>query len=344
MGLGFVGTAVLVLSLAPAAALGQAASLDEVLDPVGELRLEETTERLVVQPHMVPDPTGGWLYWDSRAQDVRLFDRDGGLRAAFGREGDGPGEFQRPVGVTRMPDGRLVVLDGRGISVWTPGGDSLLVDIASGLLRPRGIASIGSHQVAIMVAPTASENGSPPLLHHFDLAQRSVVRSYFRLELKDLDRTAALSVQGPPPMSVADSLALVLPPFDSIWVVPVGGEGVTRRLPISATAVRSSPSTEALSAGSAAFRPWIYESTFAGRTYRLRDGGWLVQTWGLRQDGPFRGLARLDPTGSLVWEVDRTPELLAVDPATGEILLWDPEGLDPGRVQVVRERQPVLPN
>ncbi len=30
--------------------------------------------------------------------------------------------------------------------------------------------------------------------------------------------------------------------------------------------------------------------------------------------------------------------MLAVDPASGTILLWDPESLDPAAVQVFRER------
>ncbi len=36
---------------------------------------------------------------------------DGGFQRAFGREGDGPGEFRSPGGIAVMPDGRGVMGD-----------------------------------------------------------------------------------------------------------------------------------------------------------------------------------------------------------------------------------------
>jgi len=54
--------------------------------------------------------------------------------------------------------------------------------------------------------------------------------------------------------------------------------------------------------------------------------------WGLRAEGPVRGIVRFDDDGRRLWEVEDTPELLSVEPGSGLLYLWDPEGLDPGVV------------
>jgi len=47
---------------------------------------------------------------DLQLSEVKVFDETGSFVTGIGREGEGPGEFRRPIGVTRIPDGRLGVL------------------------------------------------------------------------------------------------------------------------------------------------------------------------------------------------------------------------------------------
>ncbi len=57
------------------------------------------------------DPVSGLIYVaDSKAHDVKVFDRDGVLVATWGRRGHGPGEFNAPTYLT-FADGRLYVTD-----------------------------------------------------------------------------------------------------------------------------------------------------------------------------------------------------------------------------------------
>lgn len=54
----------------------------------------------------------GSLYvLDSRAFEVRVFDRDGAHLRSFGREGSGPGEWLNPAALRWGPDGHLWVVD-----------------------------------------------------------------------------------------------------------------------------------------------------------------------------------------------------------------------------------------
>ncbi len=48
---------------------------------------------------------------DNRFENVQVFDRDGALLMAFGGEGDGPGEFALPSGITIDERDRIWIAD-----------------------------------------------------------------------------------------------------------------------------------------------------------------------------------------------------------------------------------------
>ena len=54
---------------------------------------------------------GGFYVLDGEFHELRAFAADGSHRWSFGREGEGPGEFVHPVGLTRGPEGHLWVID-----------------------------------------------------------------------------------------------------------------------------------------------------------------------------------------------------------------------------------------
>ncbi|HET6463678.1 MAG TPA: 6-bladed beta-propeller [Candidatus Krumholzibacteria bacterium] len=55
------------------------------------------------------DADGNVYILDGQAVEVRMFSRDGAYIRAFGREGEGPGEFRYPMGVVMLPDKRMAV-------------------------------------------------------------------------------------------------------------------------------------------------------------------------------------------------------------------------------------------
>src|SRR5690554_6309025 len=73
------------------------------------------------------DAAGNVYAIDRLAGKIWVFDAQGGLRAAFGRKGEGPGEFDSPTGPGIGPDGRLYVRDAYRVSVFGP-------DSSTGLL------------------------------------------------------------------------------------------------------------------------------------------------------------------------------------------------------------------
>ncbi len=59
---------------------------------------------------------------NSDANDVRIFADDGRHLRTFGREGEGPGEFNYPLRIFRLPGDSMAVVDFRRISVFDAGG------------------------------------------------------------------------------------------------------------------------------------------------------------------------------------------------------------------------------
>ena len=61
--------------------------------------------------------------FDGQAQEVRVFDSAGSYVKTLGRQGEGPGEFDRAEAIALLPDGRLVVRDpgNQRLEVFVPG-------------------------------------------------------------------------------------------------------------------------------------------------------------------------------------------------------------------------------
>jgi len=73
-------------------------------------------------------PDGSIYLFDSHVPALRKYARDGTYLATFGREGGGPGEYNRPDGgLAVLPDGRVLLRDpgNTRISVYSPEGEYL---------------------------------------------------------------------------------------------------------------------------------------------------------------------------------------------------------------------------
>jgi hypothetical protein len=87
---------------------------DSVFNLAGTIVLEESlTDPIVDLKHISVAPDGRIVFADHRAARVRVFDENGRAIVTFGRHGDGPGEFQRPLDA-RFVGGEIFVTDPGG--------------------------------------------------------------------------------------------------------------------------------------------------------------------------------------------------------------------------------------
>lgn len=97
-----------------------------------------------------------WVY-DSQADEIRVFDDQGGFVRTIGREGDGPGEFRSVVALAVLPSGNLWAIDPQG-------GRISEIDTAGVFVRSHRIS--GSFQRFPWVGLVDSQG------HYFDVAMR----------------------------------------------------------------------------------------------------------------------------------------------------------------------------
>ena len=62
---------------------------------------------------VIPTADGGAYVWDGQANAMRQYDSTGAFVRQVGRKGGGPGEYDDPIGMDLLPDGRLAIWDAR---------------------------------------------------------------------------------------------------------------------------------------------------------------------------------------------------------------------------------------
>jgi hypothetical protein len=150
-----------------------------VLQLLGEIVAEENEQVMNVAPIAFDDAEGGFLVADLKESQVRVYGRDGDLRAALGGRGDGPGEFRSPVVVHRLPDGRLVAGDFENsrLTLFSADADSVLDTQTPPLFLLYNAVPLSSERLLLAGRPPGM--GRPPLLHIWNLTLEKIETSFF---------------------------------------------------------------------------------------------------------------------------------------------------------------------
>ena len=121
------------------------------------------------------DRDGNVLVLDAANYDVRIFGPDGSHLMSFGREGEGPMEFNsRPHSVAGLADGRLLVGMRAAIKIFAPvAGEYEYVDLIA--VPARHMCVSAAERVFVTVHHTRS---SDRVLHEVDVAGDSTAQSF----------------------------------------------------------------------------------------------------------------------------------------------------------------------
>lgn len=130
---------------------------DSVFALAGTIVLEESpTDPIVDLKHISVASDGRILFADHRAARVRVFDQSGRAIATFGRHGDGPGEFRRPLDALVVA-GETFVTDPGGGRITRYNSDfevDTILESPGGL--PADLVTDGSSLVLLTGAPAAA--------------------------------------------------------------------------------------------------------------------------------------------------------------------------------------------
>ena len=192
---------------------------------VRAITLEENEDVITVFPRMAAGGVDELLVVDELEAQVRLYGQDGSLRTVIGRRGEGPGEFETPVSVSRAMDGRIVVADPSlsRISFFSPGGrlESQVGNVPVRLLWD--VRDLGADRL-LLLGPGGDDVGQPRFLHIWDVAAERIERRFLPMGLPEAARPAGLSYPAVNAIVEADTIWAAWALSDTLYKFSRSGE------------------------------------------------------------------------------------------------------------------------
>ena len=149
------------------------------LDVIEDLTLggdERSGEALFfVSVDIDADLKGNIYVLDQRDALIRYFDAKGSLLGTIGRKGQGPGEFESPVGMEIVPDGTIVVVDPSLMRLTRLAPDGRLLNT---VILKNYVSDIGSGQDGTLIAGYGDPGNSETCAGVLDIATGQVTRLF----------------------------------------------------------------------------------------------------------------------------------------------------------------------
>ncbi|HEX6939222.1 MAG TPA: hypothetical protein VF158_07400 [Longimicrobiales bacterium] len=326
---------------AGAGAYGELVDFSDVFEVLRHVQIRETEAEIVVDPTIRVDAEGGLLLADRGEQRVRRYSSSGDPIWAFGRDGDGRGEFRAPNVAIRIDTRAILAVDARRRAV--------LRDLRSvrDTIRvlPYDLVSVDDvdrldRNTVLYSARVVDDVDSVRryALHIVDLTSGSIPRSFFAPPLSDVVlRTRVASTAGWTYADVDSGLiATVFALSDTVYVHRVDGRFV-KKIPFPTTRFRRMTAGPEQGMGRG---KWLLTHSFASGAFWAGDGYLLVQYQHFENGLPRWSLLLVRPDGSAEWEVADSPRLYDIDRKEGIAYFDDPNQLTPNFLLAARMRVP----
>ncbi len=292
---------------------------------------EDETD-LVVAPRVRAEPDG-FLYADFTEARIRRYHRDGRLDWATGGKGGGPGEYERPSDVVRVPDGRVLVFEYNGrMTVLSPRGDSVL-EIKPGPFRVLEEVEVIDGSRLLVAGDLLTDTPGDPqrsTLHVWDWARDTVLTSFFRpfattphTDLVHMASWVRADIR-------ADTIAAIHAAADTVFLMSVEGEPLgTIPIPVINYIAPTPPPTAARTDMNAR-REWLGSFHLISEVEWLDNGDVIVGYRRQIPDEPAWSAIVLRRGSGGATQIDESGRLLSAGP-NSELLFTDPSSLMPGR-------------
>lgn len=281
---------------------------------VGELTLDENPSVINVSPKVSVESNGQFLIADPREAQVRVYSAAGRLLRHFGRRGQGPGEFQRPIAASRLPSGEVFVADfSRRLVIFDSTGERSILTASVPLLPIYAAIPLSSQRVLLAGQQSStSARTRIPLIHVWNRHTQEIERSFFPTPGDSVVQLAARNFGAAYMAMRGDTIAAVSALSDTVYLFNVNGQPLgTVPLHIHEyLRVRSYTPQETSDPIRRA--RWLNNLHFLAGIHWLPDGSFLVQYERPRDAESEWNLVRVSRTGVRMMELRNTPELLAI--------------------------------
>jgi hypothetical protein len=303
------------------------------------ITVEENDAVVNVNPSLVPDPWGGFLVVDVSESQIRRYSEDGGLLWHAGRRGQGPGEFTAPVGVGRLPAGRVVAAERNGrLTFFDSTGSTVDRTVETRIAQVAEMVVVDDS--TLLLSGIGRGGAAGPRLHLWNVGRDTLLRSFFAPFPNQRNRAAA-TVAGYTEAAVRnDTVAAVFAASDTVYLFTLDGRPAGQ-LPLASAHFRPAPEREP---GRTITHPveraqWVSTFDFTAEVGWLPDGSLLVAYQSIDAD---RALTRrwhllgMTRRGERTFEYRDFSRLLGVDARSGLVYLVDPSAEAPNEWRVAR--------
>lgn len=328
-----------------------AQELSDAVEWTDEITLEENDEVFTDRVNVRVE-SDRFLIGDLRENQIREYTREGELLNYLGEDDpEAPEGFWFPVAPLRMDDGPLLVPN--------TGNGSLSVLDESGTLieRHSRVSTSSTFSVeplpvdgqVLFVGSTEGREGAPNFLHHLDPMSAEVENSFY--PLPDAFGSHAGILYTVSPIVVADThagqIAAGFLLSNEITLFDGDGETVGTFEPEFAT-FKTVEQTDEMPDGREELNQEFVRRSLFNTLFWLNEETLLVQFTNSYFDDQGdrqlnRILAAVTTNGEVLFEVENTPRLLAVDPDTGELFFAHPDHDFESHWRVGEIREDVLP-
>jgi hypothetical protein len=321
-GLGGYRGGPLVVSRTPATP----AELGDVFKIERSIRVQETSQALLVLPVVTTDSLGRFLVADILQHQVRRYDPDGKLLHVFGAKGEGPGEFTNLAGAVEVRDGLIIAIDRDGEVIYFDATGKELDRPRSSLQAIHNISVVDDTTVAI-TGRTAGDLAGP-LVHLWNVPQKRIVRSFFTTPPHKPSLSGAYRFSDNVDVAIrGDTAAVTIALSDTVYLFTIADGQMRTKIPLAAPHfrhVQSSPPAN-MAQSDTARRAWSRTFSRISRVFWAPDGSLYVQFFDLKNAAPQWNLVHIRRDGGPSWEVHNNPRLLTVSAYDSRLYFVHPQ-------------------
>lgn len=285
-------------------------AFDSLVQAVDELLLAENDSVINVAIVVTVDPAGGFLVTDAREAQIRSYSPTGELRGAFGRKGDGPAEFTRPVAAFRLTTGGVVVLD-RALKavIFSDDGQSVVKTIPAPFTYVQDADLVNDS--TILISGITRSGDRSDRMHLWRFTTGEVLASFFTPVVPESMEATATAAGFVSAALMHDTVAAVYSLADSVYLYTTSGI-LIETVPFGPTHVRRPiPIPGDIQVDPRAAVTWLGSFDIVHSLRWTEDADFVIQYQTVDSAGAtvYR-LLHLARDGTVIAEVMDTPKLL----------------------------------
>jgi hypothetical protein len=295
------------------------AKLADVLGSMSEIRLEENSDVVNVSPRVYVDGRGSFLVGDSKENQVRVYSASGALQRHFGRQGDGPGEFNFISGVARLPSGDVVVSDMGGmITVFDSLGAKVRHTLQLPILPMSNLLVLDDSHILVTGLLRTREG---PRVHIVELPSGKVTRSFFAPPKPSPGLESTYKYTGGVSVAIhGDTAAAIFSLADTVYLLGLDGRP-RGKLPLRSGFYRQLTKPTPLNVPPPVLDAWNDSFSMLSRIFWAPDGSFYVTYFDRVDHEPAWRWVHLARNGTGLFEVRDAPMLLGLAPDSSLIFM-----------------------